>query len=137
LKEDVTRAISFKPPARKSARKRTQRDYADLHTGVESDPNRWLRMLQGKAIDHADFKRMDGQDVNLAWLEQDEKAMQEPIIIENPEGLGMKMPSSDLTVQDVAEVIGETTQVEVIGEVQCSSSSFARVSCACRCSHAI
>lgn len=42
---DPKRVITVKPPARKSARKRAQRDYAGLqNTGVEQDANRsvWL-----------------------------------------------------------------------------------------------
>ena len=40
--------------------------------------------------------------------------MTEPILIEQPEGLGMKMPH-DLTVADVGELVGLDTPVEVIG----------------------
>ncbi len=32
----------MKPPARKSSRKRTQRDYAGLNSGHEQDPNRYV-----------------------------------------------------------------------------------------------
>ncbi|CCM00150.1 uncharacterized protein FIBRA_02177 [Fibroporia radiculosa] len=103
------------PPARKSARKRTQRDYAGLHnSGAEADPDRWLRMLEGKDFEPDPFKRMNGDEVSLEWLDTDETAMREPIVIESSEGLGMKMPSKDLTVEDVAEIIGESTPVEVI-----------------------
>ncbi|KAH9925328.1 uncharacterized protein B0H18DRAFT_1009704 [Fomitopsis serialis] len=40
--------------------------------------------------------------------------MKEPIVIEAPEGLGMKMPLKSFTVEDVATVIGEDSPVEVI-----------------------
>lgn len=40
LQADPKRSITLKPPARKSARKRTQRDYAGLNAGNEQDPNR-------------------------------------------------------------------------------------------------
>lgn len=115
LGEDSTRSISFKPPARKSSRKRTQRDYGDLNIGVDSDPNKWLRMLEGRAIEPETFRRMTGQEVSLTWLEQDEDAMREPIVIEKPDGLGMKMPSEDITIEEIAEIVGEATPVEVIG----------------------
>ena len=46
--------------------------------------------------------------------------MKEPIVVESEEGLGMKMPPSEFTVSDVAEVLGEDTPVEVIG--MCSLS---------------
>jgi len=106
--------MTFKTPARKSSRKRTQRDYANLNSGLGSDPNRWLRMLETKEIKKDPFKRLQGSELE-SWLEDDEEALQEPIIIEQPEGLGMKMPPRDLTVEHVAEYIGEDTPLEVIG----------------------
>jgi hypothetical protein len=114
-KADPTRIMTFKTPARKSSRKRTQRDYANLNSGLGSDPNRWLRMLETKEIKKDPFKRLQGSDLE-SWLEDDEDALREPIIIEQPEGLGMKMPPKDLTVEHVAEYIGEDTPLEVIGK---------------------
>ncbi|KAF9456493.1 jumonji superfamily protein [Collybia nuda] len=114
LEADSTRSITFKAPARKSYRKRTLRDYANLNSGLESDPNRWVRILEGKQISGDPFKRPEGSDVGLEWLEGDENAMTEPIIIERPEGLGMKMPSDDITVDDIAELLGDEMLVEVI-----------------------
>jgi F-box/leucine-rich repeat protein 10/11 len=107
--------MTFKTPARKSSRKRTQRDYANLNSGMGSDPNRWLRMLETKEIKKDPFKRLQGSELD-SWLEDDEDALREPIIIEQPEGLGMKMPPRDLTVEHVAEYIGEDTPLEVIGK---------------------
>lgn len=40
---DPKRVITMKPPARKSSRKRTQRDYAGLNAGNEQDPDRYVR----------------------------------------------------------------------------------------------
>ncbi|KAG5635423.1 hypothetical protein H0H81_011313 [Sphagnurus paluster] len=109
-----TLSITLKAPARKSVRKRTQRDYASLNTGLESDPRRWIKVLEEKSIKSDPFKRLEGVAVGLHWLEADDSAMTEPIVIEQPEGLGMKMPSSDFTVNDVAEIVGEDMPVEVI-----------------------
>ncbi|KAI6043099.1 hypothetical protein EDC04DRAFT_2654557 [Pisolithus marmoratus] len=89
--EKPSRTITLKPPARKSARKRTQLNYASLNSGVESDPTRWLRVIQSKSIQDDQFKRMNV-----------------------PEGLGMRMPSPDCTVTDVANMVGRETSVEVI-----------------------
>jgi hypothetical protein len=123
LSKDITRSISHKPPIRKSSRKRTTRDFVDQHT--ESDSNKWLKMLEGKPILKDPFERMKGEDVCLAWLEQNPHAMEEPIIIESPEGLGMKMPLEDLTVANIAVILGEATPIEVIGlsPACCLSSS--------------
>ncbi|KAI6118729.1 Clavaminate synthase-like protein [Pisolithus croceorrhizus] len=117
-----SRTITLKPPARKSARKRTQLNYASLNSGVESDPTRWLRVIQSKSIQDDQFKRMNGADVGIEWLESDSDAMHEPIVIENPEGLGMKMPSQDCTVTDVANMVGRETPVEVIDVASQSTS---------------
>ncbi|CAL1703876.1 unnamed protein product [Somion occarium] len=114
LDADTKRVITMKPPARKSSRKKTQRDYAGLHAGQEADPGRWLRMMQGKEIKPHSFKHMKGSEVTLEWLEHDDTALTEPIIIDSAEGLGMKMPPSDITVDEIAEIIGEDTPVEVI-----------------------
>ncbi|OCH95214.1 Clavaminate synthase-like protein, partial [Obba rivulosa] len=111
---DPTRTITMKPPARKSARKKPQRDYAGLHTGQDADPNRWLRMLEGKAIQGDPFRRMEGGEVGVEWLESDDGAMREPFVIEDPEGLGMKMPPRSTTVDDIADTVGRDTPVEVI-----------------------
>ncbi|KAJ3565100.1 hypothetical protein NP233_g7859 [Leucocoprinus birnbaumii] len=122
IEEKPSRTITRKAPARKSNRKRTQRDYASLDSGVMFDPARWNQMLQEKPTKGDPFKRMQGSDVNLAWVEEDETAMREPIVIEKPDGLGMKMPSSDLSVDDVAELVGEDTPVEVIDVATQSTS---------------
>ena len=71
-------------------------------------------MMQGKTIKPDPFKRMQGADVTAEWLETDPTAMTEPIVVEKPDGLGMEMPE-DLTVADVAEIVGADTPVEVIG----------------------
>ena len=113
LSKDVTRSISHKPPVRKSSRKRAARDFVDQR--AESDYNKWLRMLEGKPILKESFKRMEGEDVCLTWLDQDSQAMEEPIVIETPEGLGMEMPPKGLTIAGIADTLGETTPIEVIG----------------------
>ncbi|KAF9228635.1 Clavaminate synthase-like protein [Gyrodon lividus] len=112
--EKPSRTITLKPPARKSSRKRTQLDYAILNSGMESDPSRWLRVIQSKLIKDDEFKRLKGSDVGIEWLENDEDAMKEPIVIVSPEGLGMKMPDENFTVSDVADIVGHETPVEVI-----------------------
>lgn len=71
--------------------------------------------MRGKTIQPDPFKRMHGSEVAIEWLESDPSAMREPIVIEKPEGLGLKMPE-DITVTDIAEILGPSTPVEVIGE---------------------
>jgi len=136
---DVTRSISHKPPIRKSSRKRATRDFVDQDTGTESNTNKWLKMLEGKPIVKESFKRMKGEDVCLAWLEQDPHAMEEPIVIETPEGLEMKMPPEGLSVADISEILGEATPIEVIGLIITSYQTAAMSDCVsyCRCIYPI
>lgn len=96
-------------------------------------------MLEGKEIKADPFKRMKGSEVGIEWLETDETAMLEPVIIESTEGLGMKMPPKDFTVNDVAELVGEDTPVEVIGTAPspvCSGYSITLM-VARRCRHTV
>lgn len=135
LAANPTLVITLKPPARKSDRKHHHLNYASLDAGLPSaDAGRWSRMLEGKVIPVAKFVHMEGKDVGIEWLEDDEandeddegvaghkrtmesKAMTEPIIIDSPDGLGMKMPEEeDFGVEEVAELVGEDFPVEVIG----------------------
>ena len=71
--------------------------------------------MEGKTIKDDSFRRMKGSVVGLEWLESDDSAMREPFVVENLEGLGMKMPDEAFSIDDVAEVVGEDTPVEVIG----------------------
>ncbi|PFH47184.1 hypothetical protein AMATHDRAFT_68337 [Amanita thiersii Skay4041] len=122
LAADPSRAITFKAPARKSSRKRVQRDYAKLNSGQTNDPDRWLKMTEGKDIKADSFARMDGSAVGIEWLEENKSAMTEPIVIEKPDGLGMKMPPQDFTVDNVVELIGAETPLEVIDVATQSTS---------------
>ena len=73
-------------------------------------------MMEGKDIKPHTFKRMKGEDLTVHWLENNPSAMTEPILIVEPDGLGMKMPLEDFGVADVAEIVGEDVPVEVIGK---------------------
>jgi F-box and leucine-rich repeat protein 10/11 len=109
-KADPTHVITVKLPARKSSRKRTQQDYANLNSGLLSDPNRWTKILEGKDIKDDSFKRMKGAEVSMEWLQNGDDAMKEPIVILEPDGLGMRMPEKeDFGVEDVARIVGEDT----------------------------
>jgi F-box/leucine-rich repeat protein 10/11 len=79
------------------------------------DGSKWIRILETKEIKPNSFKRMKGSEVNVEWVEQDPDALKEPIIIEKPDGLGMRMPQKGFAVADVAEIVGPDTPLEVIG----------------------
>ncbi|QRV86082.1 JmjC domain, hydroxylase [Ceratobasidium sp. AG-Ba] len=117
--------ITYRSPTRKSTRKRARLDYANIEAGVppdQSDPNRWLHIIQDKTIHPDTFRRVKGDELTKEWLETDPLAMTEPVVIENPEGLGMRMPGKDFTVSQVAELVGHDTPVEVMDVASQSTS---------------
>ncbi|KAI5834455.1 Clavaminate synthase-like protein [Schizophyllum commune Tattone D] len=116
------RQITFKGPARKSARRRNHPDYAGIDGSPNPDASRWLRKFEGKPVKPDRFKRMKGKDVNLDWVEGDESAMTEPIAVLDPEGLEMEMPPDDFTVDDIAQLVGDETPVEVMDVASQSGS---------------
>lgn len=61
-----------------------------------------------KQIKDDNFKRKKGSEVGPEWGSYD-SAMQEPFIIENLNGLGMKMLDREFSVNDVADVVVENT----------------------------
>lgn len=113
---DARRIVTLKPPTRKSARNRPVRDYVNLHSGADSsDAGRWSKLLECKPFCEDSFNRISGSELTQEWLDNDSAAMMEPVIIEEPEGLGMMMPPSSLTVAEIAATLGHETPVEVIG----------------------
>jgi F-box and leucine-rich repeat protein 10/11 len=113
---DARRVITMKPPTRKSARNRPVRDYVNLHSGADSsDARRWSQLLESKTLTQDSFQRMRGSELTQEWLHNDPTAMMEPVIIDEPHGLGMAMPPSTLTVAEIAATLGPETPVEVIG----------------------
>ncbi|KAH9984732.1 jumonji protein [Russula compacta] len=112
---DCRRTITLKPPMRKSARNRPIRDYVNLHSGADSsDPRRWSQLLESKTFSMGGFKRMRGPEFTEEWVDNDSTAMTEPIVIEKPDGLGMVMPPTSLTVPEIANILGPETPLEVI-----------------------
>jgi F-box/leucine-rich repeat protein 10/11 len=71
--------------------------------------------LESKTFTVDEFRRMTGSDLTEEWLENDSTAMTEPVIVEQADSLGMMMPSTTLTVPEIANILGHETPVEVIG----------------------
>lgn len=61
------------------------------------------------------FPHIKGEDFTMNWLLANEDAMTVPLIIDEPEGLGMKMPDKNFTVSKVAAMVGPKEKVEVLG----------------------
>ena len=77
-------------------------------------------MLQGKSIANDHFKRLNGEQVNLDCVNCDPYWFREPVVIEEPEGLVMKIPGRYLSIESIAYTLGRDTPVEVIGTLSLS-----------------
>ncbi|QRW26972.1 JmjC domain, hydroxylase [Rhizoctonia solani] len=90
----------------------------NIEAGVphdQSDPNRWMTIIQDKPIHPDSFKRVRGDELSKEWVERNEWAMTEPVVIDSPDGLGMMMPSEpEFGINDVVELVGADVPVEVI-----------------------
>jgi hypothetical protein len=91
-------------------------------TSMPHDLNKWITVAQSKPYSPDTFRRMKGYEVGQEWIYADPNAMTEPVVIDLPEGLGMKMPPKEYTVRDVAADVGPDTPLEVIGASLESSS---------------
>jgi hypothetical protein len=100
---------------RKSNRSQTRLNYADLNEGTASGDERiWGRLLGAKSFQPDKFKRYKGSQVNMELLRS--TGLREPFVIEeNDPELDMKMPPNDITVYDIARLVGgDDYPVEVI-----------------------
>ncbi|WAQ87237.1 hypothetical protein PtA15_8A139 [Puccinia triticina] len=128
-KKDPNLQPIYKEPPRKSSRAKAKRiNYADLSNDPLTDPDRFVKLANSKTnvIDgfdvpstgpHKPFRKMKPAELSLEWLVNDPQAMTEPIVIDDRDGLvaqGMRMPSSELTITQIAELVGPETPVEVI-----------------------
>lgn len=92
------------------------RDYANMHSGTDSSPStKWSSILDHATFGEDSFRRMHGDQLNQDWLDNDSTSMKEPVIVEQPDGLGLEMPAKDLTVAEIADSLGRDVPVEVIG----------------------
>jgi len=83
-------------PSRKSNRPKSFIDYSELNGDVVRDEHKYTKILASHEFESHSFQIKIGSDITLDWIRQ--SGMREPVIIENPIGLEMKMPSSTLTV---------------------------------------
>ncbi|KAJ7074402.1 jumonji superfamily protein [Mycena amicta] len=86
---------------------------------LAKDPTRAITF---KAPTRRSDRKRNYQDYANLSLDDDD-AMMEPIVIEKADGLGMKMPKSDLTVEGVANLVGKQVPLEVIDVATQSASS--------------
>lgn len=100
------------PIARPQRETRTMINYSELHQGVAEDERRFAKMISTKRFAPNKFPYMNGEDVTLEWMRK--TGLKEPIIIEEPDGLEMRMPPSSLTVEQVADLCGRDRIIEAM-----------------------
>ncbi|KAG0740507.1 hypothetical protein G6F62_006965 [Rhizopus arrhizus] len=98
---------------RKSSRSSTRLNYADLNEGTAAGDERiWQRLLQAKQFQNNTFPRYTADQISIALFRK--TGLREPLIIEkNEPELGMMMPTN-LTVTQIAELVGRDRPLEVI-----------------------
>lgn len=113
-------SIRYKEQPRKSTRnnKSNQLNYANLNEHLQPDPNRFYNVVQSKRIEteHGFKVFEDGHGLTLDWVLNHPESMTEPLIIKEKTGLGMRVPSENITVTQVAQIVGNDMPVEVIGQ---------------------
>jgi hypothetical protein len=72
---------------------------------------KWTRLLGSKVFKNAEFSKLKGSELTLDYLKT--FGFKEPLIVQEKEGLGLKMPNG-LTVRAVAESVGLETKVPVL-----------------------
>ncbi|GAA5994805.1 hypothetical protein JCM5350_001883 [Sporobolomyces pararoseus] len=117
-------APSTTPNVRKSGRAtKSQIDYSNLHMHLPASVDRWSHVIAARTasgqIKPDQFKRKKPEELTMEWI-YGEEGMLEPFVVETPEGLGMSMPKREITVGEIAELIGPQTPLEVI---DCASQS--------------
>lgn len=59
---------------------------------------------------------MRAEELSLEWLENDPRALTEPIFVADPEGLEMSVLPKDIRISEIAKAVGEDKSVDVIGK---------------------
>ncbi|KAJ3275125.1 JmjC domain-containing histone demethylation protein 1 [Terramyces sp. JEL0728] len=94
---------------RKSEREKSKLTYQE--SGVV-DEYKWTKILNNRIFQDDNIERVNGNDANMEWIYR--TMLKNPVIFENPDGLDMAMPPSDLTVDKVAEICGPDRIVDVV-----------------------
>ncbi|KAI9284588.1 hypothetical protein BC943DRAFT_56026 [Umbelopsis sp. AD052] len=97
---------------RKSDRQHTKLNYADMNEGLMGDEKIWEKIINSKQFAVDPFKRYDGTQVTIDFIRQN--GLNEPIVFPHQAGLDMMMPDSNITVRDIANLVGLDTPVDVI-----------------------
>ncbi|ORY47061.1 hypothetical protein BCR33DRAFT_715425, partial [Rhizoclosmatium globosum] len=99
-------------PARPQRESRTMIDYNEKDRGgaFAEDEHKYAKLLRTKRF--APNNYVNGESVTLEWLRL--TGMKEPFLVEEPDGLDMKMPPRTLTVDQVADACGRDKIVDAM-----------------------
>ncbi|XP_051983252.1 lysine-specific demethylase 2A-like isoform X1 [Xyrauchen texanus] len=100
----------------RSKRSGTRRRYQD--DGISDDEIEGKRTfdleekLHSSRFNSDRVKRMEGKDFTFEYIQRG--GLRDPIIFERPDGLGMKMPDQDFSVNDVKSLVGSRRMIDVM-----------------------
>ncbi|KAJ3323570.1 JmjC domain-containing histone demethylation protein 1 [Boothiomyces sp. JEL0866] len=103
-----------KKPVDKSKVRKSEREKAKIsyQESGEVDEYKWTKILSTREFQSDNFERMDGNRANTEWIYK--SMLKTPVLFPAPDGLDMRMPPSDLTVDQVAEICGPERNVDVV-----------------------
>ncbi|WVQ95175.1 hypothetical protein IAU59_002269 [Kwoniella sp. CBS 9459] len=123
-------------------------DYHNLNNSIATPTSQWLDLITdpaayGATILEAEYRCVSGQLLSEAWLESEPSSAEwsnqypptlfygedrEPIIVKRKDGgfesMGGNLPGNDLTVQDVAKLVGPERMVPVIDVASQNSTQW-------------
>ncbi|KAI3353228.1 hypothetical protein L3Q82_019262 [Scortum barcoo] len=111
---DTKKAAKFQQEARRRAG--TRRRYHDDGISDEEIDGRRMFDLEEKVSSQRFSSdrvvRMEGKDLTYEFVQRG--GLRDPIIIEKPDGLGIKMPDPDFSVNDVKMFVGSRRMIDVM-----------------------
>ncbi|KAI8977144.1 hypothetical protein BDF20DRAFT_873250 [Mycotypha africana] len=97
---------TFKEQRRSRRSSAAKLNYADLNEGTSTgDEKIWGKLLRAKSFAPDKFPRYKAREVNMKLIRK--TGLREPFIVkENESELQMKMPPKDITVHQIADLVG-------------------------------
>ncbi|KAM0789651.1 hypothetical protein ACM66B_000453 [Microbotryomycetes sp. NB124-2] len=112
----------YKAAQRKSVRTSTNKiNYANLDNHLPADVGKWLKVAETRPMVENAFKSYRGSELTDEWVWNNPDSFREPFLIEKPDGLDMRMPPRDTSIQRISELVGPDTPIEVIDVASQSS----------------
>lgn len=77
-----------------------------MNEGLMGDEKIWEKIINSKRFAGDPFKRYNGDQVTIEFIRQN--GLNEPIVFPNQAGLDMVMPDPNITVRDIANLVGKS-----------------------------